>query len=455
MLAAVVDTVRGLDDEALTGRFRELELERRRIEAELAAVVAEADRRRVYRIDGHHSITGWLLANANWSSGQAARVRRSARLVTTVPDAGEALLAGRIGTAQADELARVRANPRCGHRLADSVDVLLEHVEQLSFADSRLCIRRWEVLADLDGAHRDRESNLEHRSATVTEIDGAVFAQATGGSAVDAQELVSIFDRFVEREFRHDVAERTRLHGPDAHAGLLARTGGQRRFDALHAIFRAAVANPDSGVPADTVVNVIVDQYTFEHHAARHRLGVEPVDLRRVDLSDRRCETLDGTPLLPDDVLCAALSGHVRRVVMNSAGVITDVGRKRRLYRGVARTAVQIMARHCVHPGCTVKAALAQVDHLDEWSRDRGRTDLVNGGASCAGHNRFKHRKRIRTRRTRDGRVVDYRADGRPMLPVGCSPPDDTDFLTDAELDDYVRRRLLAEVERARARSAG
>ena len=68
MLATVVDNLRELDDRALTDEFRRLELERRRIDAEMAATVA---------------------------GGSA------------------------------------RANPRCGDQLVDSIDVLLEQAEQL------------------------------------------------------------------------------------------------------------------------------------------------------------------------------------------------------------------------------------------------------------------------------------------------------------------------------------
>lgn len=83
----------------------------------MAAVVAEGQRRSIHVVDHHHSMTGWMKANANYSWAQCNRLRKLARLVDDLPDAGEVLHAGHIGTAQADEL------------------------------------------ADLDGAHADRESS--------------------------------------------------------------------------------------------------------------------------------------------------------------------------------------------------------------------------------------------------------------------------------------------------------
>ena len=67
MYTELVEELMGLDNDSITERFRELELERRRIEAEMAAVVAVADARGVYGDDGHRSIKGWMRANANWS----------------------------------------------------------------------------------------------------------------------------------------------------------------------------------------------------------------------------------------------------------------------------------------------------------------------------------------------------------------------------------------------------
>lgn len=441
MLATVVDTLRGIDDSALTAEFRRLELERRRVDAEMAAVVAEGRRRSIHVVDHHHSITGWLKANANYSAGQCNRLRRLAELVDDLPETGEALHAGHIGTAQADELARVRANPRCGRLLANSIDVLLEQAEQLSFDNARTCLRRWEILADLDGAHADRESNVANRTASVAELDGSLHLRASGGDALATAEMIAIFDAELEREFRADVAERTRMHGPDAPCSLLPRTDAQRRYDALQAIFRKSVTAPADGRCPAPLVNILVDQRTHEEGLAAHGLVPDPDDLAELDLSRRRCETDTGINLLPDDIVRASLQGHVRRVVMNSAGVVIEMGRKRRLFTGAAREAAKLMATGCDHPGCGVAATFAQVDHVTEWS-ELGGTDPENSSLACGRHNPTKH-AHYTVKRTRRGGVIYHRRDGTPMLAVGRRHPDD---LPPDDVD-------LAELARDRARA--
>ena len=91
-----------------------------------------------------------------------------------MPVAAQALAAGRIGVEQAEALAKARANPRCGDLLVESAELLVEWCEQLSFDEARICIKRWEALADEDGAHRNRAADEENRRAFVGATDGAV-----------------------------------------------------------------------------------------------------------------------------------------------------------------------------------------------------------------------------------------------------------------------------------------
>jgi hypothetical protein len=199
--------------------------------------------------------------------------------------------------------------------------------------------------------------------------------------------------------------------GDDATPAQMPRTDAQRRFDALFAIFEAAAVAPVDGQAPEPVVNVIVDHVTYETHMARRRLFPMPADLPDISVMDRRCETTSGILLDPDDVIAAALAGHVRRVVFDSAGVVTDLGRKRRLFTGVAREAVLLQSGRCIWPGCSLPSGRCQADHVDEWVARVGPTRPDNGAPLCARHNRWKNRG-FRTRRDDDGNWHTYRADG-------------------------------------------
>ncbi len=187
------------------------------------------------------------------------------------------------------------------------LDVLLDHAEHLRFEDFRTVVRRWEHLADEDGTLDDAEANHANRTAGLHEVNGCLDLRASGGRPLEAAEMLGIFERFVEDEFRIDVAARTELHGPDAPASLLPRTDAQRRFDALATIFRTAASMPAGARAPEPVVNLLCDIETFETLLARHRLIPFPDDLPLTDLARSRCETDSGIVVPPEHMLQAAL----------------------------------------------------------------------------------------------------------------------------------------------------
>ena len=422
---AVVEHLSELDDGLLDGRVRELEIHRRRAIAEQALAIAAAEARQLHAVDGHHSMNSYLRATLNCSTAEASQWRRLAKLLDTVPGVSDALADGRIGVAQAHELARVRSNPRCGNRLAEVNSLLLEQAETLEFDDFRTCVRRWEMLADEDGAHKDCERSVESRNASAVPSGAGIDLHATGGDAVTAAELIAIFNAFIQAEFDKDQAARLTEFGDAAAGQSFARTGAQRRFDALSEIFRrAANAADESGRRVNITVNLLVDLRTFTETLVDHGLAPASALDEVIDpgLAHRRCETTAGAPVHPDDVLAATVHGHIRRVVLDGVGVVTNMGRRRRLFTGAAREAAQLSARRCSRRGCTVPAELCDIDHVHDHAKG-GPTDTINGDPECGGHNRQKNRGYTTIRDPRTGRVVHYRPDGTPMTPAGQPPP--------------------------------
>ena len=419
MYSTLVEHLFDVTDDELTERFWALELERRRIESEMAAIVAEGQRRALHTVDGHRTMKHWVRAQTNCPSGEASRLRRLATACNSLDGLGDALLDGHVGVAQANELARLRTHPRVGDQLDSVSPLLLQHAEQLSYEEFRVVARRWETLADLDGAQRDDDASHERRTATVLEIGGVLDIAASGGSGLVTAEMIGIFQQFVEAEFDKDVTVRKLEFGEAGPASALPRTDAQRRFDALVAIFHAAAVAPADGVAPRPVVNLLVGQATVERLVTRRITGDDPGPGADIDLALERIESDSGVRVSPDDVLAAAVIGHVRRVVVDGSGVVVDAGRKRRLFTGVAREMALLLAHSCGHLGCTVPARLCHVDHLAEWERDDGGTDQRNGFPRCSTHNPWKSARRLRSRRDRYGNIVDIRQDGTPLAPVG------------------------------------
>ena len=102
--------------------------------------------------------------------------------------------------------------------------------------------------------------------------------------------------------------------------------------------------------------------------------------------------------------------GQVRRVVVDSAGVVINMGRRQRLFRGNARQAVLLQSSRCVVAGCATPIRRCQADHLTEWGR-HGHTDGPNGAPVCGRHNRLKN-SGYRVHRDDEGFWHTYRPDG-------------------------------------------
>lgn len=450
----------GCSDAELDHRLRGLELERRRLEAELALTVAEVDRRRSYLDDGHRSLTAYLRGTCNWSDAEAGRIGRLATATGNVPGLVEALHAGRIGTPQANELAVAHTTSRVRDRLVEFAPMLLDHAERLSFTEFRTCVKRFVTLADLDGAHHDLDTSIANRRAHVVNLNGSLCLDAGGGDPLINAELEATFRHFCDLEYDADLTARRTQYGDDAEQHSLARTTTQRGYDAFVAIMRHAIANLDAGRPptaANFVVNILTDHHTFGRMLAAAGLAPdaasltgEPVDpftglaspsdlladlVNDRDLTTRRCETSTGTVLHPHTVLRAALAGHLRRVVLGAADVPINMGRKVRVFTGPAREAALLLARHCDHPGCSLTADICQIDHSTEWHHN-GPTDQHNAGVECGTHNRLKHRERWHTKRDIHGRMHTIRANGTIILPAGARPPTFPDELDRPEPHD-------------------
>lgn len=444
----------GLTNTELDDRLRANELERRRLDAEQAALVTIAHHRQLYAVDEHRSINAYLRATLNCSSSEASRLRTVARAVDNIDGLGDGWLAGRFGISQVARLANVYGNRRIRDRLPAAAPLLIENAEQLPCVDFELCVDRFVHHADQDGAHDGRDDAVEHRTASVVDVGGMVDISAHGGDPTTSAGLIAIFDRFREAEYHKDLEARRNLHGPNADQYPLARTARQRRFDALTSIFRTAAAAENVGTVADPLVNVIIDAATWTELLTESGLtpsgdcGIDPNLIAQlvdsdVALSERRCETSTGTQLHPHDVLRAALAGHIRRVVVDSTGVVIDLGRRQRLFTGPARDAAKLLVTHCEHPGCELPADWCDIDHRVEWAAG-GPTDQHNAGPVCASHNTAKTRRKLTVKRAVNGRNYTMRANGTIILPVGIKPPtfphEDPDKPNDDHTPDEIRQ---------------
>jgi hypothetical protein len=324
-------------------------------------------------------------------------------------------LAGRVGVGQVRELARLFANPRAGDQLAESEDLLLEAAQSLEFADFRIVTSRWEQLADADGAHRDHERAHDDRNAKC-DFDGVVFRFDTAHGVIQGTSMRQVFEAFCSAEFDRDWQWVRDTYGDEATASLMPRDAKQRRADAFVAmVLAAAEAGTGDGRTIDTTVNVVSDLDQFEQRVVEAVTDdASVVEIDPATVHDRRCETTDGVPVDPRQVVAAALIGRIRFIVVDGAGVIVSAGRKRRLFTGALRESIIAIDPVCGWLGCNLRAQISAIDHLEPRSRG-GPTDASNAKIMCDHHNIFKHTKRYTVTRLPNGTIRITRPDGTTL----------------------------------------
>ena len=363
-----------------------------------------------------------------------------------------------------EQISRIQSNPRISYLLVFVLPGLLDDAEHLPAGDFKIVVDEFIAQVDADGAFADLASAIDGRDAHVSDVAGSLVVDMSGGDPITTMQFIAVFESFVEGEYRRDLQTRRDAHGDAAEQYPLARTAAQRRFDALVTMAAAAAASPEGRALPEPTAHIVIDD-TSMHETLAHAgvllpngqmLDDEPIDAAGDRLLDqtmhglakalvtdpdayrtRRCRTSTGAAIHPSVALRALLTGHVRRVVVDSRGVIIDDGTKQRLFSGHARDAALLLATTCVHPGCRLPARMCEVDHVTPWPAG-GPTNQNNANIECGVHNLHKHRAGWTTRRDDRGRTYNLTADGTIILPIGERPPD----LTHDEAVHLVRQRL-------------
>lgn len=417
---AELDQLSAEEELALVGRLEQL---RRQLDAGTDRAAGHLDRSAAFSLDGHKSAKGALKAIGRLSGAEAHGRVQTARALRELPLVAAAYSRGEVPVAHVRAISRVASNPRVVEHLPGADAVFAEQAAALGFDDFLAALREWERLADADGADQGADESHERRHAGLvrSDINGSWSLDGSFG-AMQGALMGEVLDRYERAELLADWAEARERVGDDAVVGDLARTPAQRRADALCAIFVRARSTPADAAAPEPLVNVVIDQRTFEEslrRAAGEEVAVDPND----DPGTRRCHAIDGTPLHPADVLAAALVGHVRRVVVDSRGTVIDLGTRQRLFTGSSRAAALLQALlrspgglGCLWPGCDAGGRCLQVDHRDP-ARNEGPTDVDNSDAYCGFHNRFKEHG-YRPERRADGTWVIFRPDGQAITPA-------------------------------------
>lgn len=155
--------------------------------------------------------------------------------------------------------------------------------------------------------------------------------------------------------------------------GADPRTATQRRYDALVATLKRALAGGESGpTTAKASVNV-----TVSYEA-----------LMRALTGTGATETDD--VLSPEMVRRLSCDADIIPMVLGTQREILDQGRAKRLVTPGQRRALHHRDKGCTFPECTVPASWTDAHHVIHWSRN-GPSDLSNYALLCGRHHTLVH----------------------------------------------------------------
>ncbi len=147
-----------LDDTGLGERLVFLEDQRRRGEAEMAGLVAEARARGSWAVDGHRTVRAWAEVTAGISRVEAARLERAGLACRELGEVGAAWAAGEVGRDVVAAMAGAWSNPRVRQQVREAEADLLAQARAVAPDDAATVLAHWVRLADVDGARRNAVS---------------------------------------------------------------------------------------------------------------------------------------------------------------------------------------------------------------------------------------------------------------------------------------------------------
>lgn len=349
------------DPQSLLDRYEELEIARRRLEAEQAVLVAELHARKIPDRRCGHRTKAWLAMRAGSPGRIAARDMRVAGLLAKCDVLLEALHSGRISVHHVDAIARCTND-----RNIESVIAIQQQL--IDLIDTYTRFEPWEAqvrdllrIADPDGGHDPRPED-NHLSVT-SGPSGELLLRGTfvGQWAQTVQEVLDTIANRELHRFRRDHRATGGEIAVPGRSSLMAIAFAEACREAM-----SASAPKSAGTVADVTLVIHNDDPTQVATINGARIDNWTADLFKCD------------PV-------------VHPVVINSLGIPTHLGRSVRLASPEQRRAMAIRDGGCVFPGCDAPHSWVDAHHVYHWER-LGPTDLPYLASLCRHHHGVIHR---------------------------------------------------------------
>lgn len=365
---------------------------RRHTDALLARVAAEVGTRSgsefgtegLAKKNGFHNPQRMIAASTGGSTGEAARFIAVGTATATrqsfdgegrparYPHVAAALEAGLISVDAAGAITGMldRVAPRADAAVADRIEgILADRAADLPLSLLLRAITQAEARLDPDGAEPRDEERWLGRSLSIRE-------NRTGMTELTAR-LDPESAALVKTAIEGLVSDGLRANPTGAGSGHPVieddRTIPQRQADALVEILRHVLGCAQTLAPLASVTTIT----RIDLDALRTGLGLGSID--GID-----------QPVSAGTIRRMAAASDLIPMVLGTASIPLDVGRKARLFSRAQRLALHERDGGCA--SCGQNITYTHAHHIRWWERHRGRTDISNGVLLCSFCHHMIHR---------------------------------------------------------------
>jgi Domain of unknown function (DUF222)/HNH endonuclease len=354
-----------------------------RAQRHMLRLIADADRREIWRGSGARDIAHWLSMRYGVSEWKARRWVAAAKALENLPRIAEALEAGQLGIDKVVELTRFAAPETEARLIRWTTTVSVGAVRHRADLEARASI------ADVRETERSREVSWWYFD------EGRRFGLEADLPAASGPVIINALEREAER-IAAMPGEEDRVYA------------SARRADALVALCSARIATDPEPDRATVVVHARLD-------GLRQDTG--------------GCEIEGGPVIHPQSVRRLLCNARVQTVVEDRHGNVLGIGRLSRQSPAWMVRQVRHRDRECRFPGCGARR-FTEAHHI-RWWRHGGRTDLDNLALICSFHHRLVHEHGWSVKREATGDLLWRRPDGT-RYESGPSPGESSTGLAQA-----------------------
>jgi Domain of unknown function (DUF222)/HNH endonuclease len=354
-----------------------------RAQRHMLRLIADADRREIWRGSGARDIAHWLSMRYGVSEWKARRWVAAAKALENLPRIAEALEAGQLGIDKVVELTRFAAPETEARLIRWTTTVSVGAVRHRADLEARASI------ADVRETERSREVSWWYFD------EGRRFGLEADLPAASGPVIINALEREAER-IAAMPGEEDRVYA------------SARRADALVALCSAGIATDPEPDRATVVVHARLD-------GLRQDTG--------------GCEIEGGPVIHPQSVRRLLCNARVQTVGEDRHGNVLGIGRLSRQSPAWMVRQVRHRDRECRFPGCGARR-FTEAHHI-RWWRHGGRTDLDNLALICSFHHRLVHEHGWSVKREATGDLLWRRPDGT-RYESGPSPGESSTGLAQA-----------------------